>query len=87
MGRPKGLPKTGGRKPGVTNKVTASVKAAMTEAFEGLGGTPSLIAWGQENKNLFYPLWVRIAPQEHDLTSNGHTLEALVSASRRDPLE
>lgn len=37
-GRPKGLPKTGGRKPGVRNKVTAEIKSLAQQygkaAFE-----------------------------------------------------
>jgi hypothetical protein len=84
MAAHKGHKKAGGRKKGTPNKATASVKQALTEAFEGLGGVPALIEWGKDNKAAFYPLWVRIAPQEHDITSNGKTLEALVSTSRRD---
>lgn len=34
MPRPSGLPKTGGRKPGVTNKVTRDVKEAAQEYTE-----------------------------------------------------
>lgn len=53
-GRPKGSP----------NKTTASIKAAITEAFEQLGGVPALVKWGKANPGEFYKLWGRLAPQE-----------------------
>lgn len=56
--------KTGGRTKGVPNKTTAEVKAALTEAFENLGGTASLVAWGRESQTEFYKLWVRMLPTE-----------------------
>jgi hypothetical protein len=89
MGWPKGTPrpKGAGRKKGTPNKTTATVKAALTEAFDELGGVPALVKWGRANESLFYPLWVRIAPHELDVTSNGKTLEALVAASIRDTTE
>ena len=73
-----------GRKKGVPNKMTRSIKEAMQLAFDGMGGVPALIRWGRKNPSAFYPIWSRLAPQEHDVTSNGKTLEALVAASRRD---
>ena len=56
--------KTGGRQKGVPNRVTTSVKQAITEAFDELGGVPSLVAWGKKNPNEFYGLWGRLAPRE-----------------------
>jgi hypothetical protein len=53
-GRPKGSP----------NKTTASVKAALTEAFDKLGGVDSLVSWAQEQPAEFYKLWGRLAPTE-----------------------
>ena len=52
-GRPKGTP----------NKVTASIKQAITEAFDNLGGVPALVRWGQANPDGFYGLWGRLAPK------------------------
>lgn len=57
-GRPKGTP----------NKTTASIKAALSEAFEKLGGVRSLVAWGTDNPSDFYKLWGRMAPQEMAVT-------------------
>ena len=56
--------KTGGRQKGVPNRVTTSVKQAITDAFDELGGVPSLVAWGKKNPNEFYGLWGRLAPRE-----------------------
>lgn len=53
-GRPKGSP----------NKLTASIRSAIVEAFDQLGGVPSLVTWGQENPTDFYSLWGRLAPKD-----------------------
>jgi hypothetical protein len=57
-GRPKGSP----------NKLTASIKAAIRDAFDELGGVESLVKWGRKNPDAFYPLWARLAPQEHEVS-------------------
>lgn len=62
--------KTGGRQKGSANKVTASVKQALTDAFQRVqvgsakGGADSLVQWGTENPTEFYKLWGRLAPAE-----------------------
>lgn len=63
-GRPKGRPKTGGRQKGTPNVMTASIKSALTEAFDGLGGVPALVDWGKDNPTPFYLCWSRLAPKE-----------------------
>ena len=63
-GRPKGLRKTGGRQRGTPNRVTASIKSALTEAFDGLGGIPALVEWGKTNPTPFYLCWSRLAPKD-----------------------
>ena len=73
MGRPKGLPKTGGRKAGTPNKTTASMREAWREAFDELGGVPSLVSWGRENPTEFYKLVTKLIPQ--DVTSGGEKLQ------------
>ena len=70
-----------GRKAGVPNKLTASVRHAISLAFDDLGGVPALVRWGQENPNLFYVLRGRLAPQEVDVTSNGQGIGALAVAA------
>lgn len=56
--------KTGGRQPGSVNKTTASVKAALMQAFDERGGVPALLVWAQEQPSEFYKLWGRLAPTE-----------------------
>jgi hypothetical protein len=53
-----------GRKKGQVNKTTASVKQALTEAFDQRGGVPALLKWAKENETPFYQLWGKLAPQE-----------------------
>jgi len=52
-----------GRLPGFPNKTTVSVKAALEAAFQGLGGVPALIAWGQQEPGEFYRLWGKLLPR------------------------
>ncbi len=55
----------GGRKPGSVNRVTAEVKAALTAAFEQLGGIPALVEWAKAgNFGEFYKLWAKLLPTE-----------------------
>jgi hypothetical protein len=56
--------KTGGRRKGTPNKVTASIKAAFSDAFDKLGGVPSLVQWGRENQTEFYKLVSKLIPSE-----------------------
>lgn len=53
------------RHKGVPNKVTKSVKEAITEAFEKRGGVKALLKWADTNPDAFYAhLWGRLAPRE-----------------------
>lgn len=61
-GRPKGTPKTGGRVAGTPNKSTASVKAALEQAFEKMGGVDALTDWAGENPTEFYKLYAKLLP-------------------------
>jgi hypothetical protein len=53
-----------GRPKGSLNKTTASVKAALTEAFQRRGGVPALLRWADEETTEFYKLWGRLVPVE-----------------------
>ena len=58
--------KTGGRKPGSPNKVTAVAKSAIATAAEGLGGAKRLQAWASEspaNERLFWSqIYTKLLP-------------------------
>lgn len=53
-----------GRKKGVPNKTTASVQAALTEAFDRRGGVDALIAWAEQDPTEFYKLWGKLIPKD-----------------------
>jgi hypothetical protein len=71
-GRPKGSP----------NRVHASMKQAIAEAFEQLGGTQRMVQWAQEDpKHLteFYKLAARLIPVETQVTgSNGGPIQTVL---------
>ncbi|MBC3540645.1 hypothetical protein ACFSC6_12205 [Rufibacter sediminis] len=69
--------KTGGRKAGTVNKTTASVKQALSEAFEKLGGITSLVQWGKEEPGEFYKLWVKTLPTEVKAEVSGPNGQAI----------
>lgn len=71
-----------GRKKGVPNKTTASVKEALVLANEGLGGVPALIEWAKENRTEFYKLWGRMLPLDV-AHSASESLEQLLAQSWR----
>lgn len=58
----KGQPKTGGRKKGTTNKLTADVKAMILDALEKAGGVSYLLTQAQSNPNAFLTLVGKVLP-------------------------
>ena len=61
MAKPKGLPKSGGRKKGTPNKSTAQIKAAIEGAFTHLEEHgDGFNAWALANQDTFYTV---IAPK------------------------
>ena len=51
MPRPKGLPKTGGRKPGTSNRMTREVREAILRAFDQVGGEDYLVQVARDDPN------------------------------------
>jgi hypothetical protein len=60
--------KLGGRKKGVPNKVTASVKDAFTAAYKSIGGDKALADWARANPTHFYQLYAKLIPQDINKT-------------------
>lgn len=54
--------KTGGRKKGTPNRMTADAKEAIRLAAEGAGGVPALTEWARKNPDRFWPLYARLIP-------------------------
>ena len=67
VGRPKGLPKYGGRKKGTPNKITSvsqDVRRTIFEAFNLLGGVEYLVNVGRTEPKTFCGLLARVLPTE-----------------------
>lgn len=80
--------KTGGRKKGTPNKLTASAREAFAAAFRGLGGSDGLMRWAEENQTEFYKLYARLIPVEleHGVTNDlSELLEAIDGRTRGIP--
>lgn len=85
-GRPKGIPKTGGRKAGTPNKVNADIKAMILTALDQAGGAAYLLAQAHDNPNAFLTLVGKVLP----MTVAGDPSAPLVHEIRRvvvDPKE
>lgn len=67
MSRPKGLPKSGGRKKGVPNKQTKLIKDMITEALDQAGGVEYLVGVAKDNPTAFCTLIGKVLPM--NLTS------------------
>lgn len=64
--------KTGGRKKGVPNKLTADAREAVARAFDGAGGIQALTAWAIDHPTEFYArVWVRTIPEEQRREQTG----------------
>ena len=60
-----------GRPKGVPNKATASVKAALEEAFEKRGGVAALVKWANEEPAEFYKIWGKMLPAKIEGAADG----------------
>lgn len=72
-----------GRKKGVGNKTTQSVKEAITLAFEKRGGVTALIKWADENQTEFYKLWGRLIPTDVKVTGEVSIASVVQEARER----
>jgi len=60
---PKGQ-RYGGRQKGTENKRTRSIRAAIIEVFNDIGGIRHFAAWAKKNPDDFYKLCGRLIPIE-----------------------
>lgn len=54
--------KTGGRRKGTPNRVSLTLRQAVLDTFERLGGLRHMVAWAKKNPNDFYRLAARLIP-------------------------
>lgn len=79
--------KTGGRRPGSVNKTTASVKQALIEAFDLLGGVPFLVKWAKKNPTEFCKLLSKVIPRELEVTAGTITCNVVGIGGEASPEE
>ena len=65
-GRPKGQPRTGGRKAGTPNKLTRTIKEAIEAAFDEVGGPKYLARMANEQPAAFMTLLGKVLPTQVD---------------------
>lgn len=61
-GKPKGSPKTGGRKAGTPNKVTGQLKEMILTALDKAGGVNYLLRQAHESPTAFLTLVGKVLP-------------------------
>lgn len=66
MGNPKGVTKSGGRRKGSLNKVTATVKETVLDVFRDMGGLDTMTKWALDNQTDFYRLFAKLLPLQVD---------------------
>lgn len=64
MAKAKGAEKTGGRKKGVPNKITADLKGMILSALGDVGGQKYLVEQAKENPTAFLTLVGKVLPKE-----------------------
>lgn len=69
-GRPKGLPKSGGRKKGVVNKTTQSIRESILAVYENIGGDKNFSKWASQEPTEFYKIFARLIPQDQHVSGN-----------------
>lgn len=54
----------GGRKPGVPNKLSGTVKDSVVAVFKELDGVAGMAKWAKDNPTEFYKIYSRLLPIE-----------------------
>jgi hypothetical protein len=70
-GRPKGIPKTGGRKKGTPNKFSGELKEMVLNALSTAGGEDYLVQQAKANPTAFLTLVGKVLPLQVTSPANG----------------
>ena len=57
-----------GRKPGVPNKLSSTVKENVIEVFDRIGGVEQMAVWATDNPNQFYNIYAKILPMQTEIS-------------------
>lgn len=74
----RGKPKTGGRLPGVSNKLTWAFCDAVRHVYTGLGGHANFLAWAKDNQTEYYRIASRLIPGEMREDSGDQPIRVIV---------
>ena len=66
-----------GRKPGVPNKISSTVKDNVISVFEELGGIGNMALWARDNQSQFYNLYAKLLPMSTEVKVTGLVSEIL----------
>lgn len=72
--------KTGGRRPGSPNKIAGSIKQAVLDTFNEIGGTKHMKKWARKQPTEFYRLAGRLIPTEVAAKVTFTDLDSLMTA-------
>jgi hypothetical protein len=75
-----------GRPPGSLNKMTQTVRDAIAEAAEGLGGVEGLIEWVRKNDKNEFAFWTSIYPKLLPLQLRGDAAHPIEIVHRMERL-
>lgn len=62
-----------GRKAGVPNKMSTTVKENVVAVFEELGGTDHMKMWAIDNPSQFYSIYAKLLPTDVNNNVTGNT--------------
>ena len=74
----RGKPKTGGRLPGVRNKLTGAFRDAVRHVYTGLGGHANFLVWAKANETEFYRIAARLISGEMQEGNGGKNITVYV---------
>lgn len=66
----RGRAKTGGRKVGVVNRLTGTMREAVQVVYDGMGGHEAFTAWAKKHPTEFYKIASRLIPVEIQKTTD-----------------
>ena len=81
----RGKPKTGGRLPGVSNKLTGAFRDAVRHVYAGLGGHANFLVWAKANETEFYRIASRLIPGEMQEGNGAGNLTIIVQRHPEGP--
>lgn len=85
-GRPKGIPKTGGRAKGTQNKVTKTIREAIEASFETVGGADYLARMAILEPASYMTLLGKVLPAHMNIKTSDNTFHLVVErASATNP--